>query len=85
LKKRRYGNVKRKNSGYKREGRVYILSNPAMPGLIKIGYTTRNIDERIFELSSATGVPEHFILEYIYLSNSPHILEKRIHQILGKV
>lgn len=54
-----------------------------MPNLIKIGYTTRDINERIFELSSSTGVPENFKLEYKYFSNSPFKLEQRIHRCLN--
>lgn len=83
MKTRRYDKPKRKSAGYKREGYVYILSNPAMPELIKVGYTTRDIDRRIFELSSATGVPEHFKLEYKYFSKSPKDLEQKIHQCLN--
>lgn len=46
------------NSAY-----VYVLTNPAMPGLVKIGMTTKSVKERIKELSS-TGVPEPFQLYY---------------------
>lgn len=43
------------NNGY-----VYILTNPAMPGLVKIGMTGReNLDVRLRELYS-TGVPVPF-------------------------
>lgn len=39
-------------------GRVYIMTNEAMPGLVKIGHTKRDeVESRIKELSSATGVP----------------------------
>ena len=41
-------------------GCVYILKNKAMPGLIKIGYTTKTAEERAAELSQATGVPVSF-------------------------
>lgn len=45
-------------------GFLYILSNPNMPGLIKVGKTTRDPSERVKELSSATGVPTPFLLVY---------------------
>lgn len=83
MKNRQHRRSKHKSSGCKREGYVYILSNPSMPNLVKIGYTTRDIDQRIFELSSATGVPEYFKLEYKYFSTSPNSLERQIHQCLS--
>lgn len=45
-------------------GIVYVLTNPAMPGLVKIGMTTRdNIDARMRELYG-TGVPVPFECKY---------------------
>jgi|SRR5690625_3997805 len=46
------------------EGWIYIVSNPSMPGLLKIGRTTRAPQERMAELAQATGVPSQFVLEY---------------------
>jgi len=45
-------------------GFLYVLINPAIPGLAKVGRTTRNPSERVAELSSATGVPSPFLLAY---------------------
>ena len=45
-------------------GTIYIASNADMPGLLKIGYTTRDTETRIAELSAATGVPNPFKLEW---------------------
>lgn len=44
------------------QGYVYILSNPAMPGLVKIGRTTRSAQARANELYQ-TGVPAPFKVE----------------------
>ncbi|MBK9238527.1 MAG: GIY-YIG nuclease family protein [Rhodoferax sp.] len=50
-------------------GYLYCLSNPAMPGLVKIGYTNRHTAIRAEELSfgsrdtNATGVPLPFNIE----------------------
>lgn len=45
-------------------GIVYLLTNPVMPGLVKIGMTTReDIDARLRELYS-TGVPVPFECAY---------------------
>lgn len=39
---------------------VYILTNPAIPDLINIGWTKRDIVKRIWELSNHPGVPAPF-------------------------
>jgi hypothetical protein len=41
---------------------VYVLSNRYMPGMLKIGFTARSIEERMAELYT-TGVPAKFNLE----------------------
>ena len=41
------------------QGIIYILTNPAMPGIVKIGKTSREIETRLSELYS-TGVPVPF-------------------------
>ena len=42
-----------------KHGIVYVLTNPAMPGLVKIGQTTNEITIRMNELNT-TGVPFPF-------------------------
>lgn len=54
-----------------------------MPGRIKVGFTSRHIQERMLELSSATGVPEPFVLEACFYSDNPEADEVRIHSTLG--
>jgi hypothetical protein len=39
---------------------VYVLTNEAMPGLVKIGLTTDSVEARLTQLSSHTGVPLPF-------------------------
>lgn len=43
-------------------GYLYVLTNPTMPGLSKVGKTTRQPADRVAELSGATGVASPFIL-----------------------
>ena len=45
-------------------GYVYVLINPSMEGLVKIGKTTKEPKERAAELSKATGVPTPFVVAY---------------------
>jgi hypothetical protein len=64
-------------------GYIYILSNPKMNGLLKIGFSTRPVQERVVELSSATGVPAPFELEAYFLSTDPELHEQQIHTSLA--
>lgn len=64
-------------------GYVYILSNPSMPHLIKIGHTRGSLKTRVDQLSSATGVPRPFAVEAYYLSQEPRRDEKRLHSVLS--
>lgn len=63
-------------------GVVYVFSNPCMPGIVKIGQTTRKIDERLRELSIATGVPQPFVREALFSSPDPNKDEQTIHSRL---
>ncbi len=45
-------------------GYVYVLTNPAIPGLVKIGRTSRTPAIRAAELSEPTGVPCPFEVAY---------------------
>ena len=64
-------------------GWVYILSNPAMPGLLKIGYTDRDPFARAKEIGQATGVPFDFVVEYQAYVSHPYELEQKTHQLLN--
>src|SRR5260221_10703360 len=64
-------------------GFVYILSNPAMPGCVKIGYSTHVPDYRAAQLSEATGVPKRFRVEYWCLTEDAELVEKRVHERLA--
>ena len=61
-------------------GFVYVLSNPLMPDIIKIGSTERSIKERVSELSATTGVPMPFEIEYFIMTENPKDLEYSLHE-----
>lgn len=63
-------------------GRVYVLSNKAMPGLLKIGFTMNTVEGRVKELSSATGVPSEFFIEYQVECRDPAGVEALVHESL---
>ena len=64
---------------------VYLLTNPAMPNLVKIGHTGGTIEDRMRELSRATGVPVAFECFMAIEIPAEHIasLEKALHQAFG--
>jgi S-DNA-T family DNA segregation ATPase FtsK/SpoIIIE len=63
--------------------RIYILSNPAMPGIVKIGRTSRSAAERVAELSSHTGVPTGFVLVQEYSVPAGSEAERTVHEHLA--
>ena len=64
------------------KGFVYILINPSMPNLMKIGKTTRSPEDRAKELSAATGVATPFIVAYQIEVNDCNNCEHYIHKLL---
>lgn len=66
---------------YSGSGFVYLLSNPYMPGLVKIGFTERDVFERAKELSAATGVPAPYVVEAYFPARNASD-EAAIHQAL---
>lgn len=74
LKKERFGTTKNNQRNC-----VYILTNPSMPGLIKIGCTEKTTHERAEELYT-TGVPEPFLIAYSIPSQYPKTLEGILHK-----
>ena len=63
-------------------GWVYILTNPAMPGLVKIGLTTRNPSARSAELTAATGVPLPFVIAWSRAVSDCAYVESAVHRML---
>lgn len=62
---------------------IYVISNPSMPGMVKIGYTARkNPQQRIDELNKASGVPTPFNTEYLYQYYGGEDFERTIHKEL---
>ena len=62
---------------------VYILTNEAMPGLIKIGRTTTSVKQRISELNAPAGIPLPFTCYYAARVEDCLKVEKRLHEAFG--
>jgi hypothetical protein len=64
-------------------GFVYVMTNPFIPGLVKVGKTNRTPSERSQELSS-TGVPGQWIVEFSIFTPNCTALELAAHTVLGQ-
>ncbi len=64
-------------------GYVYCMVNDAMPGLVKIGMTCEDPEQRARELSSATGVPFPFRVIVSKKVVDPRGKEAAIHELLS--
>ena len=62
-------------------GWVYVISNEAMPGLFKVGFSTKDPHLRARELNH-TGSPQPYVVEYDALVRAPRETEQRIHKVL---
>ncbi len=60
------------------KGYIYMLTNPSLPNVCKIGKTTRDIDSRLKELYN-TSVPTPYQVILLFLVDDCHTLERYIH------
>lgn len=63
-------------------GFVYVLSNRSMPGMVKIGKTTRDPRTRAGELF-ASGVPTPFVIEATVETSNINDTETSVHRLLS--
>ena len=61
-----------------RSGLVYVLTNEAMPGLIKIGITGSDPNSRADQLYT-TGVPVPFTVEFAGTVSDSRLVERALH------
>jgi hypothetical protein len=65
------------------QGFVYVLSNPSMPGIVKIGKTNRLPSDRASELyNQSSGVPEQFRVEFAMWTQDCDDIELCAHESL---
>lgn len=72
-------------TGAGKAGHVYLLINTAMPGMLKVGKTTRPPETRVMELSGATGVPVPFELLFYVAVSDAHAAERFVHTKLEEL
>ena len=66
----------------KEPGYIYVMVNPSMEGLVKIGKTTRDPESRAKELSQATGVATPFYVAFNIFVSDCHSAEEFVHAVL---
>lgn len=64
---------------------IYILTNEAMPGYVKIGRTSTSLEQRIKELSSSTSVPLPFTCFYACTVKDSLFVEHQLHDAFDNI
>jgi hypothetical protein len=63
-------------------GYIYCITNPSMPGVVKIGMTRRTPEKRLADANHDTWNHTKFQLEFAKKVHDPEEKEKTIHKIL---
>lgn len=63
------------------KGWVYVISNKAMPDVIKVGFSTKDPKQRAVDLG--TGSPYPYYVDYEALVDAPREIEKKAHAVLA--
>jgi hypothetical protein len=66
------------------QGWVYVLTNPSMPGLVKVGMTRGTPEARARDLSRSTGVPRPFAVVASARVGDPEAVEAAVHSALAR-
>ena len=61
---------------------LYVLTNPTMPGYVKIGFTDGTPEKRAEQLSKSTGVALPFDVAWAFHCYNAEQLEKEVHRHL---
>jgi hypothetical protein len=60
---------------------IYVFSNDALPGLYKVGFSTKDPEIRRQELSN-TSIPEPYQIMYWCLTDDAFEVEQKVHKLL---
>ena len=67
----------------KKEGVIYILTNPSFPDYVKIGYA-HNIETRLKQLNRSETIPFAFRVYAVYAVES-ELTDKELHKLIDKL
>jgi hypothetical protein len=65
-------------------GWIYLLSTRQSKTFLKIGMTTRSVEQRVHEINSATGVVIRFGVRRCWRVRNPAWAEKQVHRALSE-
>lgn len=63
-------------------GQVYVLTNPYLPGFVKLGCSRISAESRAKSINSATGIPPKFVVSFEKDTDEPFVLESKVKQRL---
>lgn len=66
------------------KGFIYVLKNPSLKGMVKIGVTTKDPSKKCEELSSTSIIPTPFKVVYSQPSKNPFKVLNIVHTILDE-
>jgi hypothetical protein len=64
---------------------VYVLVNPSIPGVCKIGYTTTTVYDRVRQINMAVGVIMPWYPVFVYKCPNGAMLEREVHDELERL
>ena len=81
-----YYTDKKRGLFFGREGDewVYILTNPAIPEMVKIGYTKMDPHTRALQISKGTGIPLGYEVAWAYKCYKGERIEREVHNRFKK-
>lgn len=75
----------KKKHGYARSaatGYIYVLQNTSFPGMYKIGFTERDVAERLREINDNAGMMTPWQVRDFWFCDKPYLAEQEIHRRL---
>ncbi len=68
----------------KNSEQIYVLSTRESRDILKIGFTTRSVVDRVTEINSATGVLIPFGVRAVWRVKNAHGCEKELHELFAE-
>lgn len=65
------------------DGFVYVLQSPALPEIVKIGFTALHPDARAVEISRQLKLEQPFVVVKYFRTKDPFIVEQRVHRVFA--